>query len=334
METPTIKDKLEEALALTQAKQQHPQYSQASKIILLSTLIEHNGTAAISEIQSQLKEANATLSIASVIQDINTKILSQLENPKIHIVKQAGQIETRFDQNSAEELIKEAQEDKAPSEEDIRYAIEKLPKSQLAQEILAHFLNDTTLPKHKIDTMIENQSKSRAINQLRRLFEKHGLSLDKVQPTTFENRKAPKTYYYLKKIPKPTHTRKRKGPRQIGPKRLARQIRQDFADISEEDIAALAKQRPKTRGECVDGPRPCRWVACRHHLYLDVSPNGKSLILNFPDADPDNMPESCSLDLAAQGKHSLREVGRHLNITKARAHSITNDLKTRFETES
>ncbi len=24
--------------------------------------------------------------------------------------------------------------------------------------------------------------------------------------------------------------------------------------------------RPKTRGDCIDGPRPCPWVSCRHHM--------------------------------------------------------------------
>jgi len=29
--------------------------------------------------------------------------------------------------------------------------------------------------------------------------------------------------------------------------------------------------KPRTRAECVDGPRPCPYVSCQHHLYLDVS---------------------------------------------------------------
>lgn len=28
-------------------------------------------------------------------------------------------------------------------------------------------------------------------------------------------------------------------------------------------------KRPQTRGDCVDGPRPCPWVGCRHHTYID-----------------------------------------------------------------
>lgn len=30
-------------------------------------------------------------------------------------------------------------------------------------------------------------------------------------------------------------------------------------------------QRPTKRSECVDGPRPCPWVSCRHHLLLEIS---------------------------------------------------------------
>src|ERR1019366_2346037 len=33
-------------------------------------------------------------------------------------------------------------------------------------------------------------------------------------------------------------------------------------------------ERPKTRGDCVDGPRPCPWAGCRQHLYLEVNPTG------------------------------------------------------------
>ncbi len=28
--------------------------------------------------------------------------------------------------------------------------------------------------------------------------------------------------------------------------------------------------RPRTRGDCADGPRPCPWYRCRHHLGLEV----------------------------------------------------------------
>src|SRR3977135_1711586 len=30
-------------------------------------------------------------------------------------------------------------------------------------------------------------------------------------------------------------------------------------------------ERPKSRADCVEGARPCPFVSCTHHLYLDVS---------------------------------------------------------------
>ena len=29
--------------------------------------------------------------------------------------------------------------------------------------------------------------------------------------------------------------------------------------------------RPITRADCIDGPRPCPWVSCRHHLLLEIA---------------------------------------------------------------
>jgi len=30
-------------------------------------------------------------------------------------------------------------------------------------------------------------------------------------------------------------------------------------------------ERPRSRSECSDAPRPCPFVSCKHHLFLDVS---------------------------------------------------------------
>ena len=32
--------------------------------------------------------------------------------------------------------------------------------------------------------------------------------------------------------------------------------------------------RPSTRGDCANIERPCPFVACRHHIYLEVRCNG------------------------------------------------------------
>lgn len=80
--------------------------------------------------------------------------------------------------------------------------------------------------------------------------------------------------------------------------------------------------RPRTRAECVKGARPCPWVACRHHLYLDVDPRTGSIKFNFPELEPWDLAESCSLDRADAGALTLEEVGGDLNLTRERVRQI------------
>lgn len=79
--------------------------------------------------------------------------------------------------------------------------------------------------------------------------------------------------------------------------------------------------RPSTRGECVDGPRPCPWVMCKHHLYLDVTVSG-SIKLNFPDLGPEEIPVTCSLDIADQGGTTLDEIGNAMNLSRERIRQL------------
>ena len=82
--------------------------------------------------------------------------------------------------------------------------------------------------------------------------------------------------------------------------------------------------RPKTRGDCCNVPRPCPYVGCPHNLYLDVSPSTGSITFNFPNLEPEEMdPESsCSLDLSACGGMTLEGVGTAMNITRERTRQI------------
>ena len=80
------------------------------------------------------------------------------------------------------------------------------------------------------------------------------------------------------------------------------------------------KWRPQTRADCVNGPRPCPFVACRFSLYLDVKDNG-NIRLNFPDLARemdglDRMPESCVLDVADRGGATLEFVGDTMGVTR------------------
>lgn len=74
--------------------------------------------------------------------------------------------------------------------------------------------------------------------------------------------------------------------------------------------------RPKKRGDCKDGPRPCPWASCRYHLQVDVvahSSGSKRVILR---SDPDTWTEStqtCALDMADQGANEWTAISAIYN---------------------
>ena len=80
--------------------------------------------------------------------------------------------------------------------------------------------------------------------------------------------------------------------------------------------------KPRARGECVDGPRPCPYVSCQHHLHLDVSPRTGAIKLNFPDLEVWDMNETCALDVADRGGTTLEDVGAIMNLTRERIRQV------------
>ena len=81
-------------------------------------------------------------------------------------------------------------------------------------------------------------------------------------------------------------------------------------------------QRPSVREECLDGPRPCPFVSCKHHLFLDVSARTGAIKLNFPDLEVWDMNESCALDVADRGGTTLEDVGAIMNLTRERIRQV------------
>ncbi len=81
-------------------------------------------------------------------------------------------------------------------------------------------------------------------------------------------------------------------------------------------------QKPTTRAECVNGERPCPFVSCKHHLYLDVSARTGAIKLNFPDLEVWEMNETCALDVADRGGTTLEEVGAIMNLTRERIRQV------------
>ena len=80
--------------------------------------------------------------------------------------------------------------------------------------------------------------------------------------------------------------------------------------------------RPRSRADCLEGARPCPFVSCQHHLYLDVSARTGAIKVNFPDLDVWEMSETCALDVADRGGTTLEEVGAIMNLTRERIRQV------------
>ena len=81
-------------------------------------------------------------------------------------------------------------------------------------------------------------------------------------------------------------------------------------------------EHPRTRADCVGGERPCPFVSCKHHLFLDVSARTGAIKLNFPDLEVWEMTETCALDVADRGGTTLEEVGAIMNLTRERIRQV------------
>jgi Sigma-70, region 4 len=81
-------------------------------------------------------------------------------------------------------------------------------------------------------------------------------------------------------------------------------------------------QKPKKREDCMGMDRPCPFVSCKHHLYLDVSARTGAIKLNFPDLEVWEMKETCALDISDRGGTTLEEVGAIMNLTRERIRQV------------
>jgi hypothetical protein len=98
--------------------------------------------------------------------------------------------------------------------------------------------------------------------------------------------------------------------------------RREMKGAKDDDPYPVGVERPLTRGECIDGPRPCPFVSCKYHLYLDFKPSTGSVKLNFPDLEVWEMEESCALDVADRGGETLEGVGAIMNLTRERVRQV------------
>ncbi len=109
-------------------------------------------------------------------------------------------------------------------------------------------------------------------------------------------------------------------PTTISTRRMAREAKRRRSD--ELLRIVVDDDRPKKRSECRGGARPCMYVSCRFHLYLEVNPATGSIKLNHPDREPWELTESCALDVAEEGAHTYEAIGHILNVTRERARQL------------
>jgi hypothetical protein len=94
-------------------------------------------------------------------------------------------------------------------------------------------------------------------------------------------------------------------------------------------------ERPKTRGDCENMPRPCPWLSCRHHLALVVNVTRfsqqavRSPFAGVMEGDLSEMKQTCSLDVADDGEHTLEEVADVMGVTRQRVEAIEHVAQQR-----
>lgn len=67
----------------------------------------------------------------------------------------------------------------------------------------------------------------------------------------------------------------------------------------------MTEKFPRSRFECVEGPRPCPFLSCRYHLRQRA-----------PGA------ETCALDVAEKGEQTQNDVAQLLGLSVSRIQSI------------
>lgn len=107
-------------------------------------------------------------------------------------------------------------------------------------------------------------------------------------------------------------------PKTLTGRRLTK-VEREYSEIAEYPDGVA---RPNTRGDCHAMPRPCPFVSCVHHLYLDVNARTGAIKLNFPHLEVWELDETCSLDVADRGGETLEWIGKIYGITRERVRQI------------
>ena len=103
-------------------------------------------------------------------------------------------------------------------------------------------------------------------------------------------------------------------------------VRLRWAGEEDGALPSRTSRRPRTRGDCLPGganeARPCPFVSCRWHLYLNASRDSRQIQLNRPTKFPEELTRSCVLDVTDEGEATLREVAEMFGLTRERIRQI------------
>jgi hypothetical protein len=98
------------------------------------------------------------------------------------------------------------------------------------------------------------------------------------------------------------------------------------------------RRLPLTRAECKETERPCPYVSCESHLFLDVNRKTGSIKFNYPDLmdhsgapELEYMNETCALDVADRGGTTLEDTGAIMNMTRERIRQIEESAKVKLQ---
>lgn len=121
---------------------------------------------------------------------------------------------------------------------------------------------------------------------------------------------------------------------------------QNAQDDPDDEIELLSDRallqlfpRPQTRAGCVDGPRPCPHVTCRHHMLTEVSDIGQAIfhVGQRGYVDPEiildvlmTMPQSCALDVADEAELrgvevTLEAIKEFMQLSRERIRQVEGD---------
>jgi len=95
-------------------------------------------------------------------------------------------------------------------------------------------------------------------------------------------------------------------------------------------LGLLQPHRPPNRSICEQGVRPCPYVSCRYHLYLDVRGDGV-LRINFPEREPEELMATCALDMAEDGPRTLDQIAGLMGMSKERARQLEASAFTKLK---